>query len=105
MRRACPTFAPRSWVAVAAGVAVAALALPAAAPAHDGGRAEPVASLVVRESGPLQALIDLRVRDEDGGGPVRAADVRGFAVMAQPHTMYTSSGRSPRSPRVATARG
>ncbi|MDQ3382098.1 MAG: FixH family protein [Actinomycetota bacterium] len=78
---------------MAAGVAVAALALPATAAAHDrGGRAEPVASLVVRESGPLQALIDLRVRDEDGGEPVRAADVKGFGVMTRPHTMYTYFG-------------
>lgn len=61
------------------GLAVAALALPATVAAHDrGGRAEPVASLIVRESGPLQALIDLRVRDEDGAEPVRAADVKGF---------------------------
>ena len=95
MRRACTTFAPRSRVAVAAGLAVAALALPATAAAHDGGRAEPVASLVVRESGPLQALIDLRVRDEDGGEPVRAADVEGFGVMTRPHTMYTYFGPLP----------
>ncbi len=92
MRRACATFAPRSWVVVV-GLAAAALALPASAAAHDrGGRAEPVASLVVREAGPLQALIDLRVRDEDGGEPVRAADVKGFGVMTRPHTMYTYFG-------------
>ncbi len=87
--------APRSLVAAAVGLAVAALALPATGPAHDGGRAEPVASLVVRESGPLQALIDLRIRDEDGGEPVRAADVKGFGVMTRPHTMYTYFGPLP----------
>lgn len=96
VRTGCTAFAPHSWVALAVGLASAALALPATAAAHDpGGRAEPVASLVVRESGLLQALIDLRVRDEDGGEPVRAADVNGFAVMTRPHTMYTYFGPLP----------
>ncbi len=58
MRRTCSTFAPRSWVAVAAGLAVAALASPAAALAHDGGRADPVASLVVRERAPFGRLYE-----------------------------------------------
>ena len=49
----------------------------------------------MRESGPLQALIDLRVRDEDGGEPVRAAELNGFAVMTRPHTMYTYFGPLP----------
>ncbi|MEJ7568210.1 MAG: hypothetical protein WKF41_08080 [Gaiellaceae bacterium] len=88
-------FTPGRWVAVGAAITASALALPAAGLAHDGGKAEPVASLVVRESGPLQALVDLRVRDEDGGEAVRAADVRGFAVMTRPHTMYTYFGPLP----------
>ena len=72
------------------GVLVAAaLVVPAQTRAHDGGRAVPVATVTVRESGPLQALIDVRVRDEDGGEPVRGATVQGFGLMTRPHTMTT----------------
>lgn len=70
-------------------VLVVAAVVPSAGLAHSGGRAVPVATVSVRESGPLQALVDVRLRDEDGGEPVRGADVRGLAVMTSPHTMTT----------------
>lgn len=76
-------------------LALAALATPAAAEAHSGGKAVPVSTLVVRETGPLQALIDLRMRDEDGGEPVRGATVRGFGRMTSPHTMFSYFGPLP----------
>jgi hypothetical protein len=63
--------------------------------AHSGGRAVPVIDVTVRESGPLRALVDLRVHDEDGGEPVRGAEVRGVGEMTRPHTMYTYFGPLP----------
>jgi hypothetical protein len=49
----------------------------------------------VRATGPLRAVVDLRVDDEDGGEPVRGADVRGVGKMTRPHTMYTYFGPLP----------
>jgi len=77
--------------AIAAVLALAALGAGSAAGAgaHSGGRAIPVAEVRVTESGPLEALVDVRLRDEDGGEPIRGAVVKGFALMTRPHTMTT----------------
>lgn len=71
------------------GAVVALLALTPSAAAHSGGRAVPAASVLVRQSGPLRALVDIRIRDQDGDRPIRGAEVEGFGVMTRPHTMYT----------------
>jgi hypothetical protein len=63
--------------------------------AHSGGKAVPVVSATIVESGPLQALVDVRLRDEDGGEPVRGAEVRGAAKMTSPHVMFTYFGPLP----------
>lgn len=73
-------------------VSVAVLLGASAADAHNGGRAVPVIDATVREVGPLQAVVDVRVHDEDGGEPVRGAEVRGVGKMTRPHTMYTYFG-------------
>lgn len=75
-------------VALAVAVAVALALIPVSA-AHRGGKADPVATVSVRQSGPLQALLDVSLRDADGGEPVRGAEVEGFGLMTRPHTMYT----------------
>jgi len=84
----------RRYVAVAIA-AVAVLALAPGVLAHRGGKADPVAMISVRQSGPLQALVDVRLRDADGGEAVRGAEVRGFGLMTRPHTMYTYFDRLP----------
>lgn len=79
---------------VVAAVAAFVLGAPPAW-SHNGGKAVPVVLTRVEESGPLQALVDVTVRDEDGGEPVRGAVVRGAAKMTRPHTMYTYFGPLP----------
>jgi hypothetical protein len=79
----------------AASGALLCLSVVAEAGAHSGGVAVPVVTATVRESGPLEALVEVRLRDEDGGGPVRGATVRGAATMTTPHVMLTYFGPLP----------
>jgi hypothetical protein len=76
----------RRRVALVVLALVAAPALmPAAAGAHSGGNKVPVIAATIRESGPLQALVEVRLRDEAGGEALRGAKVRGVATMTTPN--------------------
>lgn len=74
-------------------VAVAALAVPSPALAHQGDRAKPrIAASLSDESG-LDQTLSVRLRDADSPEPVTTATVSATALMTSPHVMRTTPWR------------
>lgn len=67
-------------------LALTALAVPAAAGAHRGGKAEPRIAAAVTGRGVEQTIL-VRLTDADSGDPVRGARVEVVAEMTEPHLM------------------
>jgi len=77
----------RARTAAVAALALAALTLPWAAAAHEGGKAEPRIAAAVADEGGLVRVVTVRLTDVDGGEPVPGATVTATAEMTDPHLM------------------
>jgi hypothetical protein len=71
---------------ISLAVALAALAAAPAALAHKGGKAEPQISAKAAGNGYDRTVV-VRLKDVDGGGPIRGAEVSISGQMVRPHLM------------------